>query len=206
MRAVVGIFLGEHRGRGEKSRVPAHDNRDVNAGKAAVIEIEPGKGKAHEPARRAEPRAVVGDPQVVVDGLGDVYHPQFVPGLFCVFIHNLAGVGGVVAADIVEIPHVMSLENLEYFLAVFLVGFVAGGKHGRRGGKGDLFQIVGCRLRKVEKILLHNTAHAVKRAVNVFDARVFSCLQNGADKALVDDCGGPAALRDDCFSHKFCHG
>jgi hypothetical protein len=61
-------------------------------------------------------------------------------------------------------------------------------------------------LSKVDKIFVDDAAHPVKSAVYVVDARIFSRLQNGAHKTLVDDCGRAAALRDYCFSHKFRHG
>ena len=75
---------------------------------------------------------MVGDAQIVVYCFGDMHHAQLVPCFFRVFVDDLAGVCGIVPPDIVEIPHVMGLEHLEYPGAIFRVGLVAGGTHCRR--------------------------------------------------------------------------
>ena len=51
MRAVVGIFARERRGRGEESGVPAHHHRAIDALQRQIVEIGAGEGLSDE-ARR----------------------------------------------------------------------------------------------------------------------------------------------------------
>ena len=72
MRAVVGIFARERRGRGEEPRVPAHHHRAIDAFKRQIVEIGAGEGLNDEARRRRIARHVVEADEIVVDGLRDV--------------------------------------------------------------------------------------------------------------------------------------
>ena len=59
-------------------------------------------------------RAVVGDRQVIVDGLGDADDPQLIAGLAGQLVDLVAGVHGVVAAVVEKVADVELLEALQH--------------------------------------------------------------------------------------------
>ena len=101
---------------------------------------------------------------------------QLIPGFFSVFIDDPARVRRVVAADIIEIADIVGLKYLEYLVAVFFIGFVPGRKHRRRGRPRDYFQVMGRGLGQIQKFFVDNAAHAIDRAIDIFNACVFPCL------------------------------
>ena len=56
---------------------------------------------------------MIGDFQVVVDGLWDVNHTEFVSGFSGILIYDPAGFGRVVSAAVEKVPDIMRLQNLE---------------------------------------------------------------------------------------------
>ncbi len=75
MRAVVGEFLAERRGGGQKARVPAHDDGDIHPGESPIVEIGAGERLRHPARRRGKAGRVVVDHQIVVDGFWNVHRP-----------------------------------------------------------------------------------------------------------------------------------
>ena len=109
-------------------------------------------------------------------------------------------IGGIVAADIEEIPDFVRLQNLEYFLAVFQIRLVP--RRAQRRGRrlADHFQVVRRLLRQIDEFLVHDPAHAVQRAIDQTDIAEFPRFQHRADERLVDDRGRTAALGHQHFS------
>ena len=170
MRSVVREFLGEYAGRGQKSGVPAHDYGNINAGKAPVVEVDARESEADKPSGRAETGTMVGHPKVVVDGFGDMHHTQFITRFLCIVIDDPAGVGRVVAADIIEIAHVVGLDDLENFIAIFFVRFIASREHCRRRRSRHHFEVVRRSLGKIEELFVYDAPNAIDGAIDVFDA------------------------------------
>ena len=69
----------------------------------------------------AEAGAVVGAEEIVVDRLGNTHHTAFVAHGFHVAADLVAGVHGIVAAVVEEIPHVILLKDLEDLFIVRVV-------------------------------------------------------------------------------------
>jgi len=67
---------------------------------------------------------VVGDEQVVVHGFGDVKGTELVAGVRGHIVDDVAGVGGIVAADIEEVSYVAFFKDVENLSAIVFVGFV----------------------------------------------------------------------------------
>ncbi len=131
VRAVIRVFARQTGRRGQESRMPAHHHADVHAGNGAVVEIGAREGLGHELRRGAVARAVVRHLEVIVDGLGNMNHPQFVPGIRRLFIHDSAGVGAVIAAAVEKIANVVRLADLKDRVAIGLVRFVPRGQEPR---------------------------------------------------------------------------
>ncbi len=106
VRAVVVVLAGEQPGGRQPAGVAAHDHVDLDARQRGVVAVVAHEGRGDEPRRRAVARAVVRDAQVVVDGLGDVEHPQLVVRRRGQVADDPGRVGRVVAADVEEVPHV----------------------------------------------------------------------------------------------------
>ncbi len=182
-----------------------HDDRDIDAGQRAVVEIGAHEGLGHEPRRRRKAGRVVVDHQVIVDGLGDVDAAQGIgfPGGF--LRHDAHRIGTVIAADIEEAADAMRLQRTEDRLAIFDVRLVAGGTQRRGRGLRHAFQIGGGFLGEVDEILIDDAAHAMQRAIDPFDAGEFARFQGQAHQRLIDDGGGAAALGNQHLG-KFGHG
>ena len=70
--------------------------------------------------------AVVGAEQVIVDGLGDAHDAALVADLLHILGDLVAGVHGVVAADVEEVADVQLFQNGEQLLVDGLVGVPVG--------------------------------------------------------------------------------
>jgi hypothetical protein len=126
VRAVIFILLCKSGGSGQKAGMPAHDNADINAGNCAVVKIDAGKSRGHKFGGRAVTRAVVGNPQVIVDSFGNMYTSEFIAGGSRIVVDYANGVGRIVAAVVKEITHVMLHADLENLFAIVCVRLVAG--------------------------------------------------------------------------------
>ena len=135
--------------------------------------------------------------KIIVDGFGDMDGAQRIAMRLGLLRDDADRVGTVVAADIEEAADLVRPQDVENFLAIFDVRLVA--RRAERGGgrAGHEFEIVGRLLRQIGEILVDDSAHAVKRAVDALDLTKFARFQHGADQRLVDDGGRTAALRDE---------
>ena len=122
----------DRRGRGEEARVPPHDDIDLDAAEARIVERVPHQREADIARRRRETRRVVVLQEIVVDRLRHVEAAELVAGGGRLLAHDAAGVGQVVAADIEEIADVVRAAAVEDLLAIGLVRLVAG--RAERGG------------------------------------------------------------------------
>ena len=174
-----------------------HHDADIDARQRPIIEIGAGEGLRDEARRGRKARRVVVDHQIIVDGLGDMDGPQRIAMRLGLLRDDADRVGTIVAANIKEAADLVRLQNLEDFLAIFDVRFVARRAERGRRGAGHEFEVVGRLLRQIGEILVDDSAHAVKRAVDALDLTKFARFQHGADQRLVNDGGRAAALRDE---------
>ena len=146
---------------------------------------------------------MVGEGQVVIDGLGhadDAHIPILLlggqPGL-------VAGIHAVVAAVVEEIADVQLFEDLHHLLLVFGGDFIAAGKDAGAGGMtqgGDiLFVLSG----QVDDVLLQDALDAADAGINGAEVDFFEPGLDHAAGAVVDHGRGAAALGDDsiAFQH-----
>ena len=187
VRAVVGIFARERRGRGQEARMAAHHHGAIDAVQRDVVEIGAGEGLHDEARRRRVSRHVVEADEVVVDRLRDVDRPQRMAALPRLLRDDPHRVGGIVAADVEERVDLMRLEDLENLLAVFEVRLVPGGAERSRGRRGDRLEIGRRLLAEIDEVVVDDAAHPVQRPVDVRDARIAPRLQRHAGQRLVDD-------------------
>jgi hypothetical protein len=180
--------------------MPAHHDTDVDARQRGVVEVHTREGLRHEACSRREAGGVVVGDQVVVDRLRNVDRAQRVVGLGRLFADDAHGVRRVIAADVEEVLDLVHAQHLEDFLAVFQVGFVAGGAECRRGRGGHQFKVVAGFLREVDEVFIDDAAHAVARAVHQLHVAKAPRFEGHADHRLVDHGGRPAALGDENFS------
>ena len=159
--AVGFVVAAEGGGGGEPAGVAAHDDVDFDALEGAVVGVVALVGEGDEAGGAAVAGAVVGGAEVVVDGFGDVVDVEFDAVLDGHFGGDAGGVGGVVAADVEEVFDVIAFEGLEDFLAVGLVGLVAGGAEGGGGGLGDAFEEVEGEVVEGDEFVLDDAADAM---------------------------------------------
>ncbi len=205
MGAIVGITACKCGGCGQKARATAHDDGEINAGERAVVEVGASEGLGNKAGSRAKAGRVVGDGQIVVDGFGDVDGAHLVLGFLCVFADDLDGFGRVVSADIKEKSDVAGFELFKELLTIGRVGFVARGKQGSRGGLCDGFEVCVCCCTQVDQVAVAQSAHAMKRPVDLLDLWVSCGFEDCPNKALVDDSCGATPLRDDHIPFKDRH-
>ena len=137
--------------------------------------------------------------KVVVDGFWDVHRAQGIADLMRLLADDAHCVGGIVAADIVELGDLVRLENLEYLVAIFQVGLVARrAQRGRRRRRDSLEVGVGF-LTEVDEVLVDDAPHAVRGAIDGADVAESPRLLDDADQRLVDHRGRPAPLSDEDF-------
>ena len=141
----VALLVGQSGRGGEPAGVAAHalDDGDHAGVIHGGIAIDLHHGGGDVLGRGGEARAVVGAVQVVVDGLGNAHHAAVIAHLGAVAADLVAGVHGVVATVVEEVPDVVLLEDLQNALVVGVVhvgvrNLVAAGAQG-----GDVLAVQG---------------------------------------------------------------
>ncbi len=148
--------------------------------------------------------AVVGDGQVVVDGLGNADDAEGV-ALFLGELGDLVGgVLGIVAAGVEKVADVVGLEDLEdAFKVGLLLELVAAGAEGGAGGMLEGADgLLGLR-REIDEVFLEDAEHTVQGAVDLFDFIVVERFGDHAGHAGVDDGRGAAGLADQGITYEF---
>ncbi len=185
----------------------AHHHPDVDPGQAAVVQVGADEGQGHETGGGTEARAVVGLPQVVVDGLGDVEGVELVLRILGVLVDDVRRLRAVIAADVEEVAHPVLAEVVEDHPALIRSGLLAHAAQGAGGGVAHRLQVVQGFGAQVDEVLLQNPIDTVERAIEIGNqVRVLAGFQHRADQALIDDIGGPTRLPDHrsatvCGSH-----
>ena len=151
---------------------------------------------------------MVGDHQVVVDGLGHTHEADAALHTVAIVGQLADGVHGVVAANVEEVADVQLLQNGEQLLVDRLVVVPVGQlvtaaaqEAGRRALEQLDVEVVGQVLRQVYNVFLQQTGDTVAHAVNDLCAAVLAALKNTC-QTCIDDRGGAARLANDCiFTH-----
>ena len=196
----VVAALGEGRAGGEPAGVAAHDLDDgdeVALPHGVGVERELLDGGADVLEGAAVAGAVVGRGQVVLDGFRDADDAQFV-GLRRRELAELGGgFLGVGVANMEIVADVVRLEHLEHALEVGgLLQLGAAGAEGRAGREAEAADGLLRLGREIDKILVEEAEHAVKRAVNFLNAGMVERFGDNAGDAGVNDGGGAAGLAD----------
>ena len=137
---------------------------------------------------------MVGDHEVVVDGLRDMDAAQVVARLVRLLRDDPHGVRAVVAADVEETADRVRLQHAEDLLAVCMIGLVA--RRAERRGRRERHHVEVVRrlLREVHQLLVDNAAHAMQRAVDLPNLTELARFRYDAGQRLVDHRGGTTAL------------
>ncbi len=188
--------FGEGGARGDPTRVAAHDfeNGDEIAlahGLVVAAHLTDRGGDVFD--HGTVTRAVVGDGQVVIDGLGDTDDAELVALFLREFGDLVGGVLGVVATGVEEVANVLRFEDFEHALEIRLVlQLVAAGAEGGAGRVAETANgLLGLRS-EIDEILVEDPENAVERAVDFLDAVVIQCFRDHAFDAGVND-GGRAS-------------
>ena len=98
----------------------AHDHVDFDAHERAIVEVVAHEGLRHEFGRRAKPRAMIGDHEIVVDRLWDMDDAQIIVVVNGYFVNDVRRLCRVIAADIEEVADVVLLEDFEHCFAMLI--------------------------------------------------------------------------------------
>ena len=204
------VTLCQSGGSGQPAGVAAHDlhHGDVLGAVHGGIADDLLHHHADVLGSRAVAGGVVGDHQVVVDGLGHTHKADVALDAFAVLSQLADGVHGVVAADVEEVADVQLFQNGEQ---LFVDGLVlmpvrqliaAAAEEAGRGALEQLdVQIVRQHGGKIHHPLLQQTGNAIAHTVNDLCAAVLAALKY-ACKACIDDGSRTARLTNDCiFTH-----
>lgn len=201
--AVIEALACEGGGGGEEAGVTAHHDVNFDTWEGAVIEVIALEGFGDEAGGGGVSWGVVIFAQIVIDGFWDMEAVEFVAVIFCGFVDDVRGFGGIVPADIEEVADVMGTEAVEDGVAIVEGGFFTNGAECGGGGTGDQFEVLGCFAGEVDEVIAEDTVNAVAGAVNFFNFGIFSCFEDCADEALVNDDGGAAGLSDEHITDNF---
>ena len=146
---------------------------------------------------------MVGDGQIVVDGLRAADKLLFCTGQQCIVGKLADGIHGVISADIDEDLNLQLVQKLEdsfvnFLILVDLRQLVAAGAQECGGSSLQkrevqlILDIIG----EIDILLIHETLDAVAHAVNLVVASFHGGLEY-AGKAGVDDSGGATGLSYD---------
>ena len=210
VHALAIVALGQCGGSGQPAGIAAHDLHHGNVLGAVHggIADDLFHHNANVLGGRAIAGGVVGDHQVVVDGLGHAHKADVALDAFAVLSQLADGVHGVVAADVEEVADVQLFQNGEQ---LFVDGLVlmpvrqlvaAAAEEAGRGALEQLdVQIVRQHGGKIHHPLLQQTGNAIAHTVNDLCAAVLAAFKY-ACKACIDDGSRTARLTNDCiFTH-----
>jgi hypothetical protein len=117
--------------------------------------------------------------------------------------NDVRGLGGIVAADVEEITHVVLPEHLEHFFALDTTWLEAHRAQGRSRRGGDQLELLDTLRGQIDEVFLHDPGDAVTRAQYAGYVGLPARRQYRADQRLVDDHGGAAGLTDNHFADQF---
>ena len=179
----------------------AHDYVDFDPGKGAVIQVVAHQCTGYKFSGRTEAGTVIGHQQVVIHGLWHVERPELEAFSFRHVVDDVAGVGRVVAADIVKIADIAFLEDCKDAGAILVVRFIPAGTQRRRRRPGDPLKCVDGEFLQIDEIFLDDARDGMQTPVEAVDLLVFAHFFNYADQGRVDNARGPARLADNRISH-----
>ena len=204
VHAVAVVAHGQRRRRRQPARVAAHDLHQGHVGRAVHRGVPDDLLHHHADVlgRRAVAGGVVGELQVVVDGLRDAHEADVAADPRAVAAELVDGVHAVVAADVEEVLDVVLLQQVEDFAegGVILLGLgqavAAGAQEGAGRALEDLKVQVGADHRAhVHHALLQEALDAVAHAVDMIRAPADRILKNTGQAGVDDGCRA-AALAD----------
>ena len=167
---------GQRRRGSQPSGVPPHDLNDGyrrgHAHRPGIL-ARADSGQRDEPRGAAIPGGVVGQHQVVVDGLGHVHHPQFITGVLCRLADGQSGFSRVVAADDKQEANVVSGQCVQYRIDFIGLQLVSGGAQRRRRSRGDSFPLRLGHCSQFDQLVRQDALQAVNRPPNLVYARLF---------------------------------
>ena len=210
VHALAVVALGQCGGGGQPAGVAAHDLDDGDI--LGAVDGGVADDLLHHHAdvlgRRAVAGSVVGDHQIVVDGLRHAHEADVALDALAVLSQLADGVHRVVAADVEEAADVQLFEDGEELLVQGLVGVPVGqlvAAAAEEAGGGALEQldveVIGQQGGQVHDPLLQQTGDAVAHAVDDVRAAALAALEH-TSQTCVDDRGGAAGLANDCiFTH-----
>jgi len=134
----------------------------------------------------AETGAVIRAEEIVVYGFGNAHNAAFVSGALHISADFGAGVHGIVAAIIEEIPDIVFFEYLKNPLIVGIIHirvfhFVSAGTKLRRRSVCQQAKLIGVFLAHIVEFAFQHAFYSVCRTVNLCD---FLSIQRGAYNAV----------------------
>ena len=146
------------------------------------------------PSGRAEPRAVIGDVQVIVHGFGDADDLQVQSLRLGQLADLVAGVHGVIAAVVEKAADVKFFQGFDYRGIIRVGELPAAGTNGRSGGMGQLGNDGSGHVGQVDQISLENSFRPEPGGINLIYFAAGPSGFHHALKAGVDDSGRAAAV------------
>ena len=183
----------------------AHDLDDRHGRDAVDARIADDllRGRGHILRRRAEARRMVGDGQVVVDGLRHADHADVRADMVQIRRELHDGIHRIVAADVDEDLDAVGIERGEDLLVdvgILLKGgqlVAAGAEHGRGRLAQELHVLIGADDGlQIDELVPDHPLDAVDRAEDRVDLLGEQSLLEDPDEARVDGAGGAAGLCD----------
>ena len=182
-------------GGGDPAGVPAHELQHHHMdGKAGGIQGQLTGGFPGIPGGGAEARAVVGDVQVIVHGLGNADDLHIQPFPLGQLGNLVAGVHGVVAAVIEEAADVEFFQGLNDGGIVRVRQLPAAGADGGSGSVGQLGNHRGGHVRQIQQVPFENALGTEAGGVDFIHLAAFPGGLDHALQAGIDDGGRAAAV------------
>ena len=147
---------------------------------------------------------MVGDHEVVVDGLRDAHEALVDVVLARPFGQGVDGVHGVVAADIEQDFDVMLVHDLDKAQVVCVVAaleLIAARAQSRAGGLAQQAVFRGGKVRQVVEAILQDAFDAVEAAVHMLVERIELVGAHDACQRGVDGGGGATGLGNQAICH-----
>ena len=167
-------------------------------GQAAHVHPQLPHRARHIPGHAAEARAVVGDRDVIVHGLGDAHDPDALLPAGCRQL--AAGVHGSIAAVHQHIADVFLRQNVRHALVVLRLQGIPGGAD--RGGRSalELLQLLSGHRIELQQVPLQEPAGAPHCAVDAVHFPAVQRLRHRAIQRTVQNSGGTPAVDNDQIS------
>jgi len=202
MGPVVFSLPAEDGGGGQEAGVAAHNHINLDAGQCPIVEVIAHEGTGDEFGGCAVSRAVVGYQQVVIDGFWDVEGAEIIADFFGHFVDKVAGIGGVVAADVVEILNIVFAEYVEDFSTIFFIGLVPCGAEGGGRRKGQPSEGFDGEFFEVDKVFFDDAGNGMNGTVEIVDFLVLDYFIDYAHQGGVNHACWAAGLSDYCICHR----